>query len=89
MKYSPVRIFLMIAALLLLSGMAYAQDSSCEQGDFQCKVDAATRRISANTNDIEAYYDRAQASYRLGDADGAIAVVLDFLEVLRQKVSNR
>src|SRR5690348_7696462 len=73
MRYSHIRFFLIIAALLLLSGIAYSQDSTCNQADFQCKVDEATKRITANPNDIEAYYDRARAYYRLDDMNNAIA----------------
>ncbi len=61
----------LFALSLVLSASAAAQASKCGDRDYTCKIAAYTAQIADNKDDIEAYYNRGNAKYDLGDKRGS------------------
>lgn len=74
------------AALCLcaLSFAVYSQN--CGADDLECKVTSATKRISADPSDLEAFYDRGLANEKLKRYDEAVA---DFSRYIAGKPTNK
>ncbi len=77
---------LTISTLFVLVGLTSAQAPQCEPKDYACKVDAYSKRITANGTDGEAYYGRGTAYEELKEYDRAIA---DYTKYIATNPTNK
>jgi tetratricopeptide (TPR) repeat protein len=59
--------------ILLCSYAGVAQALKCGSEDYQCEIEAYTKEIKANPNDLHFYFDRGKAYEGLKSFDAAIA----------------
>jgi tetratricopeptide (TPR) repeat protein len=82
--FSQLSLLVVISlAFLLISASAQAQP--CADRDFECKITESTKRIAANPNDTEAYYDLGSAYNRVGKNDEAIANINKYIALKPEK----
>jgi Tetratricopeptide repeat. len=86
MKTLLLRFTFPIALLILFAGQLSAQTSDCAQQDYGCKIDAASKRVAANTNDSEAFYDRAYAYYQQGNYDLSVDDYTRYISMKPDKI---
>lgn len=84
---TPNVIFLAIAATIFLMVADVCGQSGCGDADFQCKVDANTKLIAADANNIEAYFDRALAYKQMGSYDLAITDLDKYISLKPSKTN--
>jgi len=67
------------------SVLGAAQTNDCGATDYPCKINTALKRIAADPNDIEAYYDLASAYQNSGRWADAISMVNKYIALKPSK----
>src|SRR5258708_27735470 len=75
-----------IFASAIFSVIASAQIANCGKEDYACQIEEYTKQITANPNNVEAYYNRGRAYESSGSYDKAIP---DLTRYISSNISNR